>query len=772
MARTQGTSARTQRLITVVAMCLLALTSALAIGRVFIGTASTYEMVVVALASALLACAMERRNLLLATAVSALGMLIAIGVFVFPQTTWFGLPTLETISAAVRAAGLIGEQARIQVAPTAPLPPLLLAALTGTWAAIFSAHALAFRAGSPLLALLPPVALVAFADTVLEDVVRPVYGVAFLVAATAVVFADSLRRVQGWGPVWASPGRAARLTSTAGKGARRVAAATVAVAIVSPLLIPGFGSKAILDFSSRNDDLVRIDPLVSVQSQLDRDEPIEVFEVHTTQEPVYWRMVALPEFDGTSWKPEEDPVAIDVGPDTPLVTNARPDPALVGDPQTVDVEFRTASDLALPWLPVPYLPISTNVLADDLRWDPEGGSLLLSGPVDSATSYTVTAQLVRPTPGALRQEEIPASAETARYTQLPSDFPPEITELAQAWTADALTPYDKVIAIQQRFNGAGSEFHYNQNVEPRNDSGALLDFLRNSKEGFCQQFAASMAVMLRSIGIPARVAVGFTAGTFDDATDSLRVTTENAHAWVEVLFAGYGWLTFEPTPGRENGAVAAYPYTDPTSDACQPRPGNDCGTDTTTGGEKGPREVVPPFGPTGTIKDNTRPGGLEPAAARGRGGVDPDITVPEPARRITVRQAALLALLLGLIVLAMIPVVRAWRRRRRLRRASDEPRGLILATYDVFTERAGELGFPREPGQTVEEYRARILASQPLSGGDLDRLTRLTADAAYAPRDPLPDQAREASQAADSALKELKKRTGFGQRVGGLYRRT
>ena len=242
---------------------------------------------------------------------------------------------LEDCEAAlVKAAGLIGEQARIQVAPTAPLPPLLLAALTGTWAAIFSAHALAFRAGSPLLALLPPVALVAFADTVLEDVVRPVYGVAFLVAATAVVFADSLRRVQGWGPVWASPGRAARLTSTAGKGARRVAAATVAVALVSPLLIPGFGSKAILDFSSRNEDQVRIDPLVSVQSQLDRDEPIEVFEVKT-QEPVYWRMVALPTFDGTSWKPEEEPVAIDVGPGTPLVTNARPDPALVGESQTV-----------------------------------------------------------------------------------------------------------------------------------------------------------------------------------------------------------------------------------------------------------------------------------------------------------------------------------------------------------------------------------------------------------------------------------------------------
>ena len=185
-----------------------------------------------------------------------------------------------------------------------------------------------------------------------------------------------------------------------------------------------------------------------------------------------------------------------------------------------------------------------------------------------------TRSSIRPTPDALREEQIPTSPETARYTQLPSDFPPEITQIAQAWTADALTPYDKVIAIQRRFNGVGSEFTYDQTVEPRNDSSALLDFLQNTKKGFCQQFAASMAVMLRSIGIPARVAVGFTAGTFDDATDSLRVTTENAHAWVEVLFPGYGWLTFEPTPGRQD--VAAYPYTDPTSTVCQARPGHPC----------------------------------------------------------------------------------------------------------------------------------------------------------------------------------------------------
>ena len=458
------------------------------------------------------------------------------------------------------------------MAPTAPLPPLLLAALTGTWAAIFSAHALAFRAGSPLLALLPPVALVAFADTVLEDVVRPVYGVAFLVAATAVVFADSLRRVQGWGPVWASPGRAARLTSTAGKGARRVAAATVAVAIVSPLLIPGFGSKAILDFSSRSEDQVRIDPLVSVQAQLDRDEPIEVFEVDT-QEPVYWRMVALPEFDGTSWKPEEDPVAIDVGPDTPLVTNARPDPALVGEPQTVDVYFRTASDLALPWLPVPYLPVSTNVLADDLRWDP-GGWLAAAGRAHRLGHLVHRQGAVRPPhPGRLAPRADPHLARNRPLHPAPIGLPARTSRTSRRRGPPMRSPPTTRSSRSNRSSTAWAASSRTTRPWSRATTpDALLDFLLNTKKGFCQQFAASMAVMLRSIGIPARVAVGFTAGTFDDATDSLRVTTENAHAWVEVLFPGYGWLTFEPTPGRTR-TVAAYPYTDPTSTVCQARPG-------------------------------------------------------------------------------------------------------------------------------------------------------------------------------------------------------
>jgi hypothetical protein len=132
------------------------------------------------------------------------------------------------LRAVGEAAGQVGEEARLRVSPTEPIDPLVMAGLVGVWAALFSCHALAFRAGSPLLALVPPLALIVFADSVLEEVVRPVYGVLFLVAGLAVVFADAMRRLEGWGPIWAGPGRTTRLLPSAGRGARRIAVAAVA----------------------------------------------------------------------------------------------------------------------------------------------------------------------------------------------------------------------------------------------------------------------------------------------------------------------------------------------------------------------------------------------------------------------------------------------------------------------------------------------------------------------------------------------------------------
>ena len=125
MARTSGPSPRLQRLAAFGATALLASATAVAFGRVFEGGGALLKVVIAALASAAVASALERRNLLLATLASAILMVTAVGLLVLPATTWHGLPTLETLRVMSDSAALVGEQARVQVAPTPPLVPLM-----------------------------------------------------------------------------------------------------------------------------------------------------------------------------------------------------------------------------------------------------------------------------------------------------------------------------------------------------------------------------------------------------------------------------------------------------------------------------------------------------------------------------------------------------------------------------------------------------------------------------------------------------------------------
>ncbi len=763
MAHPQGTSPRAQRLIALTAVVLVAVATALAFGRVFVGHGSTWRLMAVAIASALAASALERRNLLLATVVSAALLVAAIGIVVFPSTTWHGLPTLDTLRHALDSSRLIGEQARLQVAPTVPLRPLMLAGVVAIWAAMFSCHALAFRAGSPLLALLPPLALLTFADTVLEEVIKPQYGVAFLVGALAVVFADALRRVQGWGPIWVTgTGPRARLSATAGRGARRVAAAAIATAAILPILVPGFGSKAIFDISSTSSgDRVRIDPLVSIRASLTRSDPVEVFQV-SSNVPSYWRMVSLPNFDGTTWRPDNTVTGAPVTADTILPTG--PSDVKV-ETQTVDQSFQVSSgiDLDLPWLPAAYPAQRIDAPSTSVRFDPESGAANLDGSLSGGTVYHVTSVIPQPTPDQLSVETLATGAIT-RYTSLPTDTLAQIRPIAERWTEGATNDYQRVLMIQNRLNDQ-SEFTYDKTVPARDDTFTLLQFLTVTKAGFCQQFSSAMAVMLRSLGIPARIAVGFTDGHFDHGTGTWRVTTSDEHSWVEVLSPTYGWLTFDPTPGNSNPTASDYEHPAVTCPSgvqgCLPS-GPEGGTAGGTGSPGNPaglpRQLVNAIGRQ-TVQAGSRLGplpGTDPGAAR-------------RTSRSPLRILFLVLLVAGVIAMLAIPPARALGRRRRLRRSHGHPRALILATYDVFTQRAADLGYPRAEGETLDEYRARLGAST-MTEGQLDRLTAIAVHAAYAADEPVPEEATEASAAAETTLHELRRATGLGRRIAGQYR--
>ncbi|HEX6399663.1 MAG TPA: transglutaminaseTgpA domain-containing protein, partial [Actinomycetota bacterium] len=651
MAHPSGTSARAHRLIGLVATALLAITTALAFARVFLGLRATIALVATAVASAAIAVAFERRSLLLATLASAAGVAIAVGLAAFPDTTWYGLPTSDTLRAALDAAGVVGEQARIQVAPAEPIAPLLLAAVVSLWAAIFSAHALAFRAGSPHLGLIPPVALVAFADTVLEQFVKPLYGLAFLGAALLVVFADGLSRVQGWGPIWTSSRRG--VAATAGRGARRLAATALAAGLVAPVIVPGFGSKAVIDFGAAAGDELSVDPFVSVQNELTRGTPVPVLEVRSPQ-ALYLRLLSLPLYDGTGWRPDPNAAGAPLleGGIVPTVEGA------YGE-QAYPVEVEVRNDLATRWLPVMY-PTRSIEAPGSITYDRETGTAFVE-PLREGDAYRFVAAPVTASADVLRGIDVrPGFGEpdpANPYLTLPTGMPPEVAEIADRWTRDAETVFDKALAIQDRLR---SGFAYDPKASLGSGPHTIVTFLQRARAGFCQQFAASMAVLLRTLNIPSRVVVGYASGPTSLRPEAgWTVRSDQLHAWVEVRFPGIGWMPFEPTPERTNPAVVAYARPDPT---CDEPP---CGEAEPPGGAETPvtgREAQQGLNDPTPVTPQRPP--------RFGGGSGP---LAQPSG-ISARMLLLLGVALGGVVFLLLPVARAVRRRARLRRAAAEPR--------------------------------------------------------------------------------------------------
>jgi transglutaminase-like putative cysteine protease len=750
MAHTPSTSLRIQRLTALVAICAVAIAVGFAFGRILQGHGATWRMLAVALASAAIAWATERRGMLVATAASAVGLVLACAWLAASSSTWFGVPTAETFRTLLTLAGQVGTQAREYVSPAPMTPALILAGTIAVWAAVFSCYALAFRAQSPLLGLVPPLALIVFADSVLEEVVRPLYGVVFLLAAIAVLFADSLRRLQGWGPIWSPTGNRDRLVPIASRNARRVGLTAVTLAVLAPVLMPGFGQRAVFSLSSINSDhRVRLSPLVSMRSILtgdDRDD--ELFTVQASQ-PSYWRMAILDTYDGTTWQPNTtDAVPIASGQQIPGVLSAG-----ARHEQTVTM----LADGAFTWLVAAATPQSIQI-DHDVTWSAASQSLQMDGWPDAGESYTVAS--VRSNPTVKDLELVGTAAEPALMTAPPEDLPPVIKETALRWTAGLSTDYEKIQAIVSKLR---TEFTYSTDVQYEDDPASLETMLTTTKTGFCQQFASLMAMMLRAIDIPARVALGFATGdatTTPDGRDAWVVRMRDYHAWVEVPFQGYGWLPFDPTPNFAGDPSAPYvrdAAAGPLTTCPQNRPQCD------------PRDLKDQVGKGGG--EHNVKGGLNEES----GPVAGDLSLgPVPTDEgLPYGRLALWLLAIAVAVAISIPLVREARRRRRLR-AAREPRALILTTYDVFAERAADLGWARGPGETPREYRARLVVVDGLDDRartSLDRMTTAVVQAAYAPGVPDPTTSQEATADASTVLSALRHRASWRQRLLGPYRR-
>jgi transglutaminase-like putative cysteine protease len=148
-----------------------------------------------------------------------------------------------------------------------------------------------------------------------------------------------------------------------------------------------------------------------------------------------------------------------------------------------------------------------------------------------------SASLAAPVPAGLAEQ----------YLALPADLPSRVVELARDVVGDAATRYDAA----RRLEAYLRTYPYNEDLPAPPDDRDLVDyFLFERQEGYCDYYASALAVMARSVGVPARLATGYAQGTYDHDARRWVVTEQEGHSWVEVYFDGIGWVEFEPTAGE------------------------------------------------------------------------------------------------------------------------------------------------------------------------------------------------------------------------------
>ena len=268
-----------------------------------------------------------------------------------------------------------------------------------------------------------------------------------------------------------------------------------------------------------------------------------VMKVRST-EPEYWRAMAFDRFLGNGWEDTEKSYQDIESTQLPLMVQYKEEPPRYATRdlvQTFFIEQKLPNTLFAAFLPrqvfFPSHFLKTNSMF----------TVITPLTLTPGLIYTVISEVSDATPDMLRQAAGPyPRGLKERYLKLP-EMSPEVGDLARRTTAGETNDYDRVAALDDYLR---DNFKYDINC-PRqgNDENTVEFFLFKQKRGYCEHFSTALAVMCRSIGIPARIAVGYSTGQLNPLTGYYEVSARDAHAWVEVYFPIYGWIPFDPTPG-------------------------------------------------------------------------------------------------------------------------------------------------------------------------------------------------------------------------------
>ncbi|NES54244.1 transglutaminase domain-containing protein [Micromonospora sp. PPF5-6] len=406
----------------------------------------------------------------------------------------------------------------------------------------------------PALAGLPMLAIYSVPVAVYVDSVP---ATPFVVGAAGYLWllvTDNVDRVRRFGRRFTGEGRDVDVweASPLAAAGRRLAVVGVAVAVAVPLAVPGMTGGLMNTVANGTGDGTgrpgqggspgRIDLFAALSGQLSQSEVTELVKVTTNEPaPFYLRFGVADEL-----RPDGFRVRV---PNGRSVTRNLPDPTERGGRGIEQRRYRATvevtKNLNMPLLPVYAEPVKTEDLSGSWFYDPNLQIIFSNRENSRGKRYAFDYVRSTYSPAVLRAApSLPADDPVLRgQTVTPSVQ--AVDKLVAQLVKDRQNDYDKVRAIYNYFS-VENGFTYSLSTKGGTSGDDITDFLA-TKVGFCQQYAAALAWLVRAAGIPARVAFGFTNGSNSDG-DTYVLTNRNLHAWTEVYFGGIGWVPFDATP--------------------------------------------------------------------------------------------------------------------------------------------------------------------------------------------------------------------------------
>jgi transglutaminase-like putative cysteine protease len=506
-------------------------------------------------------------------------------------------------------------------------------------------------------------------------------------------------------------------------------AAALVLAVMVPQFVPTL-SLSVFGFgpgSGTGGDITVDNPMVDLRRDLLRgdDDPLLQFTTDNPN-PGYLRIAALNNFTDNEWSTGDRDI-----PEDHLAHGELPlpdvDPDIPRQHYQHDVTVLPA--FASSWLPTAF-PIDRIDAQGDWRYDDATYDFLAAD--DDLTTAGLEYQMTEVDLDLNGQELADAPSWTGKvsrdFIELPDNFPTFVRSLAQEVTRDHPSRYEKAVALQDWFRKDGGFEYSLDNVPPGNGTDELVAFLTEGtgRVGYCEQFAAAMAAMARSLGIPARVAVGFLAPQQVGAK-TFEYSAYDFHAWPELYFAGAGWVRFEPTPADRAPGVPDY-----TQDRLPAVP--DTGETTAPSDAANPSQSL---GPNPRLDEGNIPEG-QAVAKQDQG---------PPVARIALIGGGLVLV----VLLVLLPrLVRRRRQRSRLR-------GAVELIWEELRATAIDLGVPWPEHRSPRETRDLLVGflGDPDAGDDVARPARGV------------DVSPEAASALDRLVLRLERlRYGRPQRSG------